>query len=201
MSSSNMLFLQLRRPDQIEKILKKIKDWSNVILHAGPHKEFKVQSVHHTQQTFELTFTALSPAEGQCCLRFKIDEIICQIDGQLQIKDEEYIFNFKDFSRELKRQLARIEVPEGYSGHFILQEAAGLIVEEETILHDIHTDGFLFSSRKPISIKAGDMLRGHVRLGKFNEVQVGGVIRHCTKRDGQIVAREMTNLAQSVQCV
>ena len=186
MSASKALFLQLRRTDQIESLLKKINIWFNIALYTGPYKDFKVQSLQHVEQAFELTFTALNPTVGACYIRFQIDEVIYQIDGELLLQNGSYVFNYKDFSRELKRQILRLEVPENYQAQFILNSAAGQAVNEETKLMDIHTDGFLFASWNPLFIKAGDLIRGQIKIAKFNEVQVAGVVRHCIKKDGRI---------------
>ena len=44
MSAPKALFLQLRRPDQIESLLKKINVWFSIALYTGPYKDFKVQN-------------------------------------------------------------------------------------------------------------------------------------------------------------
>ena len=188
MTSTKLLFLQLRRPDQIEKVLKKINVWSNIVLFKGPDSAFKVQSLKQFEQTFEISFTALSPIEGDCFIRFEIENIIYQIDGQLELKNEDYIFNFKEFHRELKRRLLRLEVPEDYPGFFDLNEVAGQKIKEETRLMDMTNDGFLFSSKNSLSIKLGDLVTGHIRIRKLPAVQIAGVIRHCMQKDGKIMA-------------
>lgn len=188
MSEQKTHFLPLQRPDQIENVLKKINIWCNITLHIGPYKDFKVQSLQRNEKTFELTFTALSPVVGPCYIRFTIDEIIYQIDGELLLQNGGYVFSYKEYSRELKRRILRVEVSEDYPAHFVLEHAAGQKIQEETKLMDLHTDGFLFSSWNPLSIKAGDLVRGQMRISKFNEVQIAGVVRHCIKKDGRIMA-------------
>ncbi len=188
MSEQKTHFLALKRPDQIESVFKKINAWCDIILHLAPFKTFKVQSLKRQEKTLEITFTALNPVVGPCYIRFTIDEIIHQIDGELILQNGGYVFNYKEFSRELKRRNLRIEISEDYPAHFILENAAGQKIQDETKVMDIHTDGFLFSSWNPLSIKAGDLVRGQMRISKFNEVQIAGVVRHCLKKDGRIMA-------------
>ncbi len=187
MTAPKIQFLKLSRIDQIENVLKKINSWSNIALYTAPFKDFKIQSLHQANDNFNLTFTALSPREGDCYIQFNIEEHIFQIKGQLQFKNEEYIFNFKEFSRELKRRILRVEIPENYPAHFILHKVAGEFLQEEVQIIDFHNEGLLIGTWNPLTIKVGDIVSGFVRIGKFNEVQASGVTRHCIKKDGRIL--------------
>lgn len=188
MSEQKTHFLSFQRPDQIESVLKKISLWFDITLHLAPFKNFKVQSLQLHEKTFELTFTALSPIVGPCYIRFTIDEIIYQIDGELLLQNGGYVFTYKEFSRELKRRMLRVEVSEDYPAHFILEHVAGQKAQDETKVMDLHSDGFLFATWNALSIKAGDLVRGQMRVSKFNKVPIAGVVRHCIKKDGRIIA-------------
>ena len=189
MLSSKAYFLKLQQQEQIDTVLKKIAVWSDIALHKIDGLIFKVQSLQLCHQTFSLTFTALNPISGEYFLHFNMEDVNYQIRGVLAVLDgPTYVLTITDFSQELKRRIARLKILEGSSASFLVKQAGGKNLKQETKIKDIHTDGFLFLSEAPLSIKAGDLIQGTIHIKPFDEVQVGGVIRHCLKKDGVVMA-------------
>ena len=187
MPTSKPYFLKMHQQDQIDKVLQNIGGWSQICLHKEAEL-FKVQSLQKKSAHFSLTFAALNPLGGDCLLSFNIEHAIYQMSGQLIAENNTYTFTVKDLSQELSRRIPRIEIPKNLQAVFVVLQAAGQNLKQETQLKDIHTNGFLFSSDNTISIKAGDLIQGVIRIQSFDDIQVGGIIRHCLKTDRLVTA-------------
>jgi hypothetical protein len=181
-------FVPIPQSEEKEKILNSLNLWMDIAFYNPSWQFFKIQSVQEIPKGFEISFTGISPTAGPGNVRFSVGDGSYQLDGTLILKDGVFQFIYKNLYREQKRRLQRVAVPAGYPGHFIFQKLGGRELNEQTQLLDIHGDGLQFEASRELVVQSGEHAEGVVRISKFPEVKIAGIVRHCFVRNGVTVA-------------
>lgn len=182
-----LVFVPINNKTEIDNLFKRINEWVNLVFRASDF-EAKIQSISQNSDGLFFLFPGITPAHTHGNFEFELDDNKYQMEGDLTPQNDGFIFRHQLIFREQKRKLTRMVVPEGYPAHFDIEKIGGEDFTAKAVLLDIHGDGFQMTGPITMPLKFGLRLEGVIKIKDFPDVRVGGLIRHCLKRDDNLYA-------------
>lgn len=175
-------FMLITNAEKIKSVLDLIPSWQNIFVKTSKGS-FSVKSVTLTGSDVQIEFLDQSPEASAGSLYFSIGDLCYYLDGDLK-KDSVYKFAYQNLNQEQKRRTPRMSVPGDYPATFSLEKLNGHEASEQAKVTDIHGSGLQLYLQLSIPVKNGDQIVGTLRINKFPEIKLSGVVRHQVEKDG-----------------
>src|SRR5438309_586891 len=104
------LLTPIEEPEKVKKLFLVMNEWSEIEIKTSENSGVKAQSFAGNQNELQLTFNGQVPSSGDASLVFDLGGTIYHLKGKIKTSNEVTEFKPKEFFKELRRKVVRLNI-------------------------------------------------------------------------------------------